>query len=117
LRVRDWLKSWTPMVIVWPRSWAPMVVDWPKSWTPRRSCWIPSHLLPPGRPPLLAFKLPRGLAGARVLDKDRAAATAGSGVAGARFRSPPPPPLTPPMPSPTGGRGTAGLSLGYLKQR
>ena len=31
----------------WLESWAPMVIDWPKSWTTRRSCWIPSHLLPP----------------------------------------------------------------------
>ena len=33
LRVFEWLKSWTLMMLDWPKSWAPMVIDWTKSWT------------------------------------------------------------------------------------
>ena len=39
--------QWRLRVLDWLESWAPMVIDWPKSWTTRRSCWTPSHLLPP----------------------------------------------------------------------
>ena len=75
LRVFEWLKSWTLMMLDWPKSWAPMMIDWTKT-DPARIALDPV----PSPAPLAAA------AGIRTTAPAPAASRAGALVFGLEFK-------------------------------